>query len=125
MIQIIAEPGRLFAESVFSLAVQVIGRRRVPVVAAIEKGVVDRLYLHDGVYGNFSSVIFEHEVLEPVAILHKGHVFKAQSSSPSPFRYSLWGPTCDSLDLIAENVVISREVEVGDWLVFRDMGGEF
>ncbi|CZT15222.1 uncharacterized protein RCC_01097 [Ramularia collo-cygni] len=118
-VDIIAEPGRLFTESIFSLAVQVIGQRQTP---ASKGGVpTARLYLNDGVYGNFMATILEHEVYKPAMILHKGTAVNVQSCK-GRFAYSLWGPTCDSLDLVADTVLMSHEVEVGDWLIFQNMG---
>ena len=34
---------------------------------------------------------------------------------------SVWGPTCDGLDCISEKEELP-ELEVGDWLIYRDMG---
>lgn len=34
---------------------------------------------------------------------------------------TLWGPTCDSMDKISDNVGLP-ELEVGDWLVYENMG---
>ena len=37
------------------------------------------------------------------------------------FRTSIWGPTCDGLDKILEDVELP-ELEDGDWIFFKDMG---
>ena len=34
---------------------------------------------------------------------------------------SLWGPTCDSIDCVLPDVELP-ELQVGDWLAFRNMG---
>lgn len=34
---------------------------------------------------------------------------------------TLWGPTCDSMDKIASDVQLPN-IEVGDWIIFKDMG---
>lgn len=34
---------------------------------------------------------------------------------------SLWGPTCDSMDQIAKDILLPN-IEIGDWIVFKDMG---
>ncbi|KAF3913276.1 hypothetical protein AA313_de0210130 [Arthrobotrys entomopaga] len=36
--------------------------------------------------------------------------------------YVVWGPTCDSSDMIYESAWYPAGVEVGDWLVFKQMG---
>ena len=34
---------------------------------------------------------------------------------------SIWGPTCDGLDCIKEQINMP-ELDTGDWIIFRDMG---
>lgn len=34
---------------------------------------------------------------------------------------TLWGPTCDSYDVILKDVLLP-ELTIGDWLVWEDMG---
>lgn len=34
---------------------------------------------------------------------------------------SVWGPTCDGLDQVCDNVLLP-EMDIGDWIVFEDMG---
>ncbi|KAK0527937.1 Ornithine decarboxylase [Tilletia horrida] len=36
---------------------------------------------------------------------------------------SVWGPTCDSIDCVKELAYLPQGLEVGDWLVYTDMGG--
>lgn len=33
----------------------------------------------------------------------------------------IWGPTCDSLDILEQNVMMPR-LEVGQWLFYENMG---
>ncbi|CAO1619763.1 unnamed protein product [Jaminaea pallidilutea] len=35
---------------------------------------------------------------------------------------SIWGPTCDSIDLVVKLARLPEDLEVGDWLVYEDMG---
>lgn len=46
-----------------------------------------------------------------------------QKPSPDPCLYSssLWGPTGDGLDHIADSMELP-ELHVGDWLIFENMG---
>jgi ornithine decarboxylase len=86
------------------------------------------LYLNDGVYGNFSSIIFDHQ--NPMAkVLKCGERFLpgAMRSGFDPrasTEYSIWGPTCDGIDCIAQNWTSREVIDTGDWLYFEDMGGE-
>ncbi|KAJ6263599.1 hypothetical protein Dda_2167 [Drechslerella dactyloides] len=36
--------------------------------------------------------------------------------------YAVWGPTCDSGDVILKSAWLPRGIEVGDWLVFKELG---
>ncbi|KAE8250238.1 hypothetical protein A4X13_0g4873 [Tilletia indica] len=36
---------------------------------------------------------------------------------------SVWGPTCDSIDCVKELAYLPQGLEVGDWLVYDNMGG--
>lgn len=79
-----------------------------------------RLYVNDGVYGNFMNAIMEKEKYQPVAIVREGRSFKQDHTGRCV--YSIWGQTCDSVDRIAVAACFDREVRIGDWLVFTDMG---
>lgn len=48
-------------------------------------------------------------------------VFIQNYSGEMYYTSSLWGPTCDGLDCISEKTELP-ELNVGDWLIFRDMG---
>ena len=68
-------------------------------------------YLDEGVYGSFSGQIFDH-VRYPLEIF---------SDAASNFPSVPAGPTCDSIDLIAEDVSMP-ELKTGDFLVGHMMG---
>ncbi|KAK6352982.1 hypothetical protein TWF696_004972 [Orbilia brochopaga] len=36
--------------------------------------------------------------------------------------YTVWGPTCDSSDVILKSAWLPRGIEVGDWFVFKGLG---
>lgn len=103
-VRIIAEPGRFFVSSAFTLYTTVIAKR--------ETGGRPMYYLNDGVYGSFNCTVFDHA--EPVPF--------ALHSSDGPLRLcSLWGPTCDSMDMVLEDALLP-ELQPGDWIVFENMG---
>uniref|UniRef100_A0A8C5P949 Orn/DAP/Arg decarboxylase 2 N-terminal domain-containing protein n=1 Tax=Leptobrachium leishanense TaxID=445787 RepID=A0A8C5P949_9ANUR len=119
-VDIIAEPGRYYVASAFSLAVNIIAKKEVSSESTDsddEEGCPNKsimYYVNDGVYGSFNCIFFDHA--HPKPILHK---------KPSPeqplYKSSLWGPTCDGLDRIAEQLDLP-ELYVGDWLLFNNMG---
>lgn len=135
---IFAEPGRFYARSVYTLVCRVISRRR-QLGSAAASGVPDMLYQNDGVYGNFMNVIMEKEIMVPHLIRLKkrksGMLTKIRANErdkendtapkPAEYRYSIWGPTCDSTDRVVQEVAFDSEVEVGDWFKYKDMGGQY
>ncbi|KAH9845350.1 Ornithine decarboxylase [Teratosphaeria destructans] len=137
--RIIAEPGRYYTSSAFTLACNVIARRTVEDKEMGTKSYM--LYMNDGVYGNFSSIMFDHQHPIPqVLSTHRkpdGFNYSTESLTDSGYtsaeegvsetggkmiEYSIWGPTCDGIDCIAERWSTTETVDVGDWLYFDDMG---
>jgi ornithine decarboxylase len=102
-IQVIAEPGRYFAEPYAMLVAQVIGVR--------ERKGVRELWLNDGVYGVLSCVKDDGYVPHPLAFV-----------DGEPAMTRLFGPTCDSIDEVCSNVMLPRQLDVGDRLVFERVG---
>jgi ornithine decarboxylase len=68
-------------------------------------------YLDDGLYGSFSGQLFDH-ARYPLESLKTGGELK-----PSV----LAGPTCDSIDVITENIMLPK-LKAGDLIVGRTMG---
>ena len=114
-IRIIGEPGRYYVASAFTLACNVIARRDIQDPATDMSSYM--IYLNDGVYGNFSSIIFDHQHPVPQVLAARDHQTAAAS-----IEYSLWGPTCDGIDRITETCRFNCLLDVGDWLYFEDMG---
>ena len=138
-IRIIAEPGRYYTSSAFTIACNVIARRTVEDKDLGVKSYM--LYLNDGVYGNFSSIMFDHQHPVPktlsTARRPDGFNYSTESLTDSGYTsaeegaavgfgkmvdYSIWGPTCDGIDCIAEKWASPDTVDVGDWLYFEEMG---
>ncbi|XP_051843843.1 antizyme inhibitor 2 isoform X3 [Antechinus flavipes] len=119
-VDILAEPGRYYVASAFTLAVRIVAKKEVPSDqagldeedGASPKSIV--YHISEGVYGAFNCVFFDNAC--PMPILQK---------KPSPdqrmFSSSLWGPTCDDLDRVAESLWLP-ELQPGDWLIFENMG---
>lgn len=122
-VEIIAEPGRYYVASAFTIACNVIARRAVDDPTT---GVTSyMMYINDGVYGNFSNIIFDHQ--HPVAkVLRRNGetVYDTAITGPAVdgIEYSIWGPTCDGIDRITDSTRFTHLVDVGDWLYFEDMG---
>jgi ornithine decarboxylase len=74
------------------------------------RGGVRWYYVDDGAYGSYSGQIFDHTV-------YPLQVFRDGDTVPS----MIAGPTCDSIDMVAENVELPL-LEVGDLLIGHQMG---
>lgn len=111
-VKIIAEPGRYYVASALSLAVNVIGKQ------AIQNNGHRWImyYINDGVYGSFSEATFKRFVPNATAFLTT-----AQVSQRSVHSSTIWGPTCDALDLVKKEIQLP-ELEVGEWMVFHEAG---
>lgn len=123
-VRVIGEPGRYYVSTAFTIACHVIARRTV--VDGSLGTTSYMLYLNDGVYGNFSSIIFDHQ--QPIPRVLKSEngiqydVRRSGYDTPSGIEYSIWGPTCDGIDSIASSCTFREILNVGDWLYFENMG---
>ncbi len=105
-IQVLAEPGRYIAGPA---AIQLLS-----VVGIAHRGGRTWYYLDDGVYGVLSGQIYDHAKY-PITPIGE-HNF-TQGLRPSV----LAGPTCDSIDVIDEDIVLP-ELKIGDVLVATQVG---
>ncbi|KAJ1937268.1 Ornithine decarboxylase [Linderina macrospora] len=139
-LRIIAEPGRYFVSSAFTLAVNIIARRQVvrdskPEYYEDEEGVLNNAaptgdenpafmyYVNDGVYGSFNCIMFDHQHPVPRVLTASSQFINAPADARigMMFESSVWGPTCDSIDCIMSSGMLP-ELQIGDWLVFDGMG---
>lgn len=99
---LLAEPGRyLVAPSVFSITT---------ISGKAKKGDTFWYYLDDGVYGSYSGQMFDHAV------------YPLQTLSDGPLHPTiLTGPTCDSIDVVAEGIELP-ELSIGDLIIGHQMG---
>ena len=102
-VRVIAEPGRFIAGPSAIGVASVMGRA--------EREGLWWYYLDDGLYGSWSGQLFDH-ARYPLESLK-------QSADQRPS--VLAGPTCDSIDVIAENIMLPK-LKVGDLVIGRAMG---
>jgi ornithine decarboxylase len=102
-VSVVAEPGRFISGPCMTCVATVIGK-------ALRRG-LHWYYLDDGVYGSFSGQIYDH-MRYPLEIY---------SEDERRYASVLAGPTCDSIDVIAEDVRLPQ-MHLGDLVVGRMMG---
>lgn len=102
-INIIAEPGRFLVAPAVTGIASISGKAR--------RGDYQWYYLDDGIYGSYSGQLFDH-VTYPLQILNSNEERAASI---------LAGPTCDSIDIIAEDIALPALAE-GDLVIGHMMG---
>jgi ornithine decarboxylase len=102
-VRVIAEPGRFIAAPSAVAVSTVMGRA--------ERDGRWWYYLDDGLYGSYSGQMFDHAKYPLEALVPPG------PQSPAV----LAGPTCDSIDVIAEHLSLPL-LDVGDLILGRMMG---
>jgi ornithine decarboxylase len=102
-LRIIAEPGRF-----------IVGPAAIGVAAVMGRARREGLwwyYLDDGLYGSYSGQMYDHA----------RYPIEALRTSGERAPCVLAGPTCDSIDVIAENVMLPQ-LRCGDLVIGRAMG---
>ncbi|MGD0251625.1 MAG: type III PLP-dependent enzyme [Verrucomicrobiota bacterium] len=102
-IQILAEPGRFLCATTATAVSKIIG-----------KAVRDQklcYYINDGVYHTFSGVIFDH--------CH--YHLKSFKRGPTQI-CSVFGPTCDALDVVSMAENLPANLQLGDLLYSEQIG---
>jgi diaminopimelate decarboxylase len=90
-------------------------------------------YINDGTYGAFNNIMFDHATVRPrhlKNILDDQELYSKEdgrgssgdlNGGKSLYASTVFGPTCDSIDVIARSVLLPK-LQVGDWLYFQNMG---
>ncbi|KAI9296350.1 hypothetical protein K502DRAFT_289664 [Neoconidiobolus thromboides FSU 785] len=122
-VSFIAEPGRFFAASYFTLATTVIGKR-VCESNDDYKSKSIMYYLNDGVFKSFAEGAFIPQILYKPRILKRGdEIYPKIESTENDVECSLWGPALGAKDKInIEKGLKLPELKLEDWLYFENMG---
>jgi len=119
-IEVIAEPGRFFCTSTTTVALQIYAKRDYvvrkvdPDTNEINEIKETQYYCPDGVYGNFNNIIYDHA--KPIC-----RPLNEPPLDAMLFNSTFFGPTCDSIDVIAKNISFP-DLNLGEWVYFTNMG---
>jgi len=102
-VRVIAEPGRFIVGPAGTCIASVVGRA--------EREGRWWYYLDDGMYGSFSGQLYDHALYPIEPLGNRGQ----------PHPSVLAGPTCDSIDVIREDLPLPP-LEIGDLVAGRMMG---
>lgn len=103
--ELLAEPGRALSAPGLSVVVRVLLRKE------------ERLYINDGMYGAFWELRCKG---------HKRYALRAFRDAATlhgdsqPFR--VFGPTCDSGDVLPEPLSLPQDIRAGDYIEFQSVG---
>ncbi|XP_063417051.1 ornithine decarboxylase-like [Mytilus trossulus] len=124
-VRIIAEPGRNYVASAFTIATNIITKKIVP----DEENVLPKgdllehptapnehlrmYYVNEGIFGSFLTCLIDPGCNVP------SH-FK-DNHEEVLYNSTIWGPTSTAVDLIIDNIKLP-DLSPGDWIYFKDMG---
>uniref|UniRef100_A0A1B0BUW0 ornithine decarboxylase n=1 Tax=Glossina palpalis gambiensis TaxID=67801 RepID=A0A1B0BUW0_9MUSC len=114
-VNIIAEPGRFFVAAAYTLICKIYAKREIR--SPLNNKLLTKMYyLNDGMYGSFNGIFYEHQQITVQHFLEENEENKLPR-----FKTILWGPTCDSLDKIIEDLDLP-DLQCDDVLAFPNMG---
>lgn len=102
---VMGEPGRALAAPGLSAVVEVLLRKD------------DKVYINDGMYGIFWELRFKGHDRYPVRCYRNGNLHHGDT-----VRFRLFGPTCDSSDVLPGEVPLPADLQPGDYLEFGAIG---
>jgi ornithine decarboxylase len=107
----IAEPGRYFVTSAYTLVTSVINKKVVKTNdESINKHII--YYLSESVYGSFNNTVFDHAKLE---------LLPFNERNEKQYDCTIYGPTCDSMDKITTNCKLP-DLSIGEVIYVENMG---
>jgi ornithine decarboxylase len=105
--ELIIEPGRALVTSSTSLLLRVKHQRGGQSV-----------YVNDGAYGSLMEVKFMH-FTPPVRVWRGPRV---HDNDQEFSEFTIWGPTCDSYDVLPQVFTLPADIDEDDWIEFGLMG---
>jgi ornithine decarboxylase len=105
-VRLMAEPGRALVADGVTLVTRVLHRDE------------DRLYLNDGVWGSLIEPwLARGQFRFPTRVLRRGQAVRDPDR-----RFTVFGPTCDSLDRLPAPLPLPASIRTGDWIEFGLIG---
>lgn len=101
---LLCEPGRALVYDSCYLIAQVILRKN------------NKLYINDGVYGSLGECNYAKIQLKVTGLSLNNNL------STNKQDFYLYGPTCDSFDVINDSVQLPNNINEGDWIIIHDLG---
>ncbi|PIA56741.1 hypothetical protein AQUCO_00700830v1 [Aquilegia coerulea] len=112
-LEVVSEPGRFFAETAFTLATCIIGKR--------VRGELREYWINDGLYGSMNCMLYDHATVTATPLACTSDPTNPKCNGVKTYPSTVFGPTCDALDTILTDYQLP-DLQVNDWLVFPNMG---
>lgn len=110
-IPVLCEPGRALVAEGVSLITQVV----------LRKG--DKLYINDGIYGSFDELTLPGWNADyPVRVFTLDAKSRALALPGDHRPFRVYGPTCDTLDVLPRPLMLAESIAPGDFIVFDAIG---
>lgn len=121
-IKIIAEPGRYFSAGTGSLFLKVIGVKK--------ENDLYKYYLNSGVYSICNNIKCDFYNQLPIPYYlnndfnnNLNNDINAKNNNLITHNATIFGPTCDSIDVLFENIKLpGNPLNFGDWVMFKSYG---
>ena len=107
---VFCEPGRALSAEGMSLIDKV----------SLRKG--DALYLNDGVYGNMDELTLGWAMDYPRKVYYLDENGKAHPRIGEVRPFKIFGPTCDTIDVLPRPMMLPANIEMDDYIVFETCG---
>lgn len=110
-IDFMAEPGRFFVTSAYTLITSIINKKIIKSPENIgDKQII--YYLSEGIYGSFNNIIFDHANIELLPFSERNE---------KTYECCIFGPSCDSYDRISLNSKLP-DLSIGEIIYIINMG---
>ena len=108
---ILCEPGRALVADGLSVITQVSMRRD------------HTLYINDGIYGSLNEYALKNwPVRYPLRVYTTAPNGRIREKKSRPAAFKIYGPTCDSLDVLHYLLDLPDTIASGDWIEFQKLG---
>lgn len=109
--ELLCEPGRALVAEGVGLVTRIVSRRD------------DRLYLNDGIHGSLDELTLPGWTADyPRRVLTRDADANVRERTGATMPFKVFGPTCDTLDVLPRPLILPSDIAEGDFIVFETIG---
>lgn len=114
-VKVIAEPGRYYPTSAFTLATRVHSKREIHDNGELKSVMY---FINDGTFGSFNEVVATKIFNSTLQIVHP---LTLKSAEEKTYPSSVFGPTCSFVDTLCSDYPLPF-LNLDDFIIFENMG---